>query len=297
MHEFTLLLLGIGLITFGFVFLFVKRLLRLQETQLRKERYKSRIGLANQFEVKNKQVQGCWWCSQGRVLGSKNKKELSKLQQQLISAGYRKESHIGAFYFIKYTLVLSAVLVTALLWAVIGFSPLFIAIIPVFFLLIPEKVLVQVGQNRLDKISNNLPDFLDMCLICMNAGLSYLIALQRVSRELKEVHPEICYEFEFLLDQIKMGVPRVDALRQFAERNPTKDIQSLVQVLIQNEKLGSSVSEALYEFSRRMYQQREEIMEEKAAKTSAKMAVVIMPFMLLPYVILMVGDRIAFFGN
>ncbi|WP_321276112.1 type II secretion system F family protein [Thiomicrorhabdus indica] len=297
MHDFGLLLAVIGLLSFSLVFILVKRLILLQEMQLQKERYKSRIGLANQFEVKHKQVQGCWWCSLGRVLGSNNKKELSKLQQQLISAGYRKESHIGAFYFIKYSSVIFALLVTALLWAVIGFSPLFIAIVPVFFLLIPEKVLVHIGQNRLDKISNHLPDFLDMCLICMNAGLSYLMSLQRVSKELKEIHPEICYEFEYLLDQVKMGVPRVEALRQFAERNPTKDIQNLVQVLIQNEKLGSSVSEAIYEFSRRMYQQREEVMEEKAAKTSAKMAVVIMPFMLLPYVILMVGDRFAYFGS
>ena len=70
-----------------------------------------------------------------------------------------------------------------------------------------------------------------------------------------------------------------------------------MQVLIQNEKLGSSISEALNEFSRRMYQDREQLLEEKAAKTSAKMAIVIFPFMLAPYLILLLGERMVMLGR
>lgn len=297
MQSFPLLLLTVGVVFFLLTFLVVKRLIWVQSNQLKKERYKSRIGLSSQYEVKKARTTTCWWCSLGRALGSKNEKDIHQIQQLLVGAGYRKESDIGAFYFIKFTMVLVGILVVTMLWSWQGFSPLWIFIVPAVILIIPDRILSFLSQSRLDKINHNLPDFLDMCLICMNAGLSYLVALKRVSHELRDMHPEICYEFDYLLEQIKMGVPRVEALRQFAERNPTKDIQSLVQVLIQNEKLGSSVSEALYEFSRRMYQQREEQMEEKAAKTSAKMAIVIMPFMLLPYIVLMVGERLTFLGG
>jgi tight adherence protein C len=131
----------------------------------------------------------------------------------------------------------------------------------------------------------------------MNAGVSYLVALKRVSSELKELHPEICYEFDFLLEQIQFGVPRADALRQFAARNPTSEIENLVQVLLQNEKLGSSISEALSDFARRIYLNREQMLEEKAAKTSAKMALVIMPFLMVPYLILLLGEKIVMLGR
>jgi tight adherence protein C len=107
----------------------------------------------------------------------------------------------------------------------------------------------------------------------------------------------VCSEFDYLLDQIQIGVPRTEALRQFAERNPTKDIESLVQMLIQNEKLGSSISEAINEFSRRMYLDREQVMQEKAAKTSAKMALVIMPFLMIPYLILLLAEQMVQFGR
>jgi tight adherence protein C len=114
---------------------------------------------------------------------------------------------------------------------------------------------------------------------------------------LKEVFPEICYEFDYMLDQIQLGVPRVEALKQLAERNPTEDIQQLVQVLIQNEKLGTPIGQAINDFTRRMYQEREQRLEEKAAKTSAKMAIVTVPFLMLPYFILMLGEKMVMLGR
>ncbi|WP_127471203.1 type II secretion system F family protein [Thiomicrorhabdus aquaedulcis] len=277
--------------------LLVNRLLKSQAHQLEKERLKSRVGLANQFTKKSVQYSGCGFCALGRALGPKNHKEINLLQRQLISAGFRDDAHIGAYFFMKYSLVLVAGLVGALLWSWQGWSPAVIAIGPVVFLLLPERVLIYLGQRRLGLMSEHLPDFLDMCNICMNAGLSYLVAIKRVSTELKEHHPEICYEFDYLLEQIQFGVPRADALRQFAARNPTSEIENLVQVLIQNEKLGSSISEALNDFSRRMYLNREQMLEEKAAKTSAKMALVIMPFLFIPYLILLLGEKIVMLGR
>lgn len=297
MSSLPLLLGMVALVAFVTTLLLVKRVLRLQAVQLQKERVKARVGVANDYAKQEKNYSGCWWCSLGRAIGPKNPKELATVQRQLVSAGFRHERYIGAYFFIKYMSILLSVLLMALLWSWLGLSPLWIIAVPTVMLLLPERILIWMGQRRLNKISEHLPDFLDMCNICMNAGLSYLVALKRVSNELRDIHPEICYEFDYLLDQIQLGVPRIEALRQFAERNPTQEIQTLVQVLIQNEKLGSSIGEAISGFTRRMYQTREEKMEEKAAKTSAKMAIVIMPFLMVPYLILLLGEKMVNLGR
>ncbi|BCN93966.1 hypothetical protein THMIRHAM_17510 [Thiomicrorhabdus immobilis] len=295
--SYLLLLSIVAILAFFATWLIVKRILVAHMVQLEKEHMKARVGLVSQYVKQKNSYNRCWWCSLGRSLGPKNGKEIAKLQEQLISAGYRRDSDIGGYFFIKYMLIIASALFMAFLWSWQLVSPVWMIIVPVIFLLLPERVVIYKGQKRLGLIDAHLPDFLDMCNICMNAGLSYLVAIKRVSSELRNVHPEICYEFEYLLDQIQIGMSRTDALRQFAERNPTRDVQSLVQVLIQNEKLGSSIGEALNEFSRRMYLNREQMMEEKAAKTSAKMAVVIMPFLMLPYLILLLGEKMVILGR
>ncbi len=296
--SFPILLLLIASLTFLTSWLLVKRFFDVQAKQMRAELLKSRIGLASRYGAEHLDLRRrCWWCSIGQSLGPKSNKELTIIRRQLVSAGYRRDSDLGSYFFIKYMLILTSGLISAFLWSWMHISPVWVIALPIVFLLLPERYLIYLGQKRLNKISMHLPDFLDMCNICMNAGLSYLVAVKRVSKELKEVHPEICYEFEYLLDQIQIGVPRVDALRQFAERNSTNDIQSLIQVLIQNEKLGSSIGESLNDFSRRMYQDREQQMEEKANKTSAKMAIVILPFLMVPYLILLLGEKMVMIGR
>lgn len=297
MNEYLVLLASVAGLTFVTSWLLVRHVLNMQSQQLYKERLKERVGLANQFAVEERQQKRCWWCLMGRALGSKNIKELKKIQQALMSAGFRAEHHLGAYYFIKATVIVASLLFMLGLWSLFAIRLEWVILVAVVVMLLPERILFYLGKRRLEKVSEFLPDFLDMCNICMNAGLSYLVAFRRVVDELKEEHPEICYEFDYLLEQIRMGMPRVEALKQFAQRNPTKEIQSLVQVLIQNEKLGSSISEAINDFSRRMYKDREQYLQEKAAKTSAKMAIVILPFLMLPYIILLVGERMTLLGR
>ncbi|MBO1927679.1 type II secretion system F family protein [Thiomicrorhabdus sp. 6S2-11] len=290
-------LLVIGLLLLLSAFALVRVYQGKYQEQAQKERMRQRVGigrnLSQTYEVKST----CAWCRVGRVLGSKNPKQLAILKSQLVSAGYSDESHIGAYYFFKFTAIALSFFIAFILWVFQDFTPLLMIIVPLIVMLIPERVLINLGEKRLEKINQQLPDFLDMTTICMNAGLSYLVSVKRVSEELRDVSPEICNEFQFMLEQIQVGVPRIEALHQFAQRNPTKDIQNLIQVLVQNEKLGSSISEALYNFSRTIYQDRENLMEEKAAKTSAKMAIIILPFMLLPYVMLLLGEKLVMLGR
>lgn len=291
------LLLFVAVLTFFSVFLIARRFSLKQARQLHAEHLKARVGLTNHYAEEKQKEQVCWWCALGRVLGASSDKEMEKTRDLLIKAGFRDEKHIGAYFFIKYVFVLSVVLITLGLWTWFNIKPPIAILIPVVSLLLPERVLILLGKRRLNRIQEALPDFLDMANICMNAGLSYLVAFKRVNEELKEMHPEICYEFQYLLDQIQIGVPRQEALKQFADRNPSDEIKELIQVLAQNEKLGTPIGAAINEFSRRIYQQRENKIEEKAAKTSAKMAVVILPFLMLPYFILMLGEKMVMLGR
>ncbi|GAB6035353.1 type II secretion system F family protein [Galenea microaerophila] len=291
------LLILSGALVFLSILLIGKVIERKEEDLLAVERLKARVGMQNHYQREVVEKKVCDWCALGRVLGPKDKKEIEKIENQLIRAGYRTEDSVGAYFFIKTFIILFGVFIALVAWAWFNLSLPLAIFIPIVFMLTPEHVLNYLGNRRLERVNTALPDFLDMTNICMNAGLSYLVALKRVTSELKEVYPEVCFEFEYMLDQIQLGVPRIQALKQFAERNPTEDIQQLVLVLIQNEKLGTPIAKAISDFTRRMYQEREQRLEEKAAKTSAKMAIVIFPFLMLPYFILLLGEKMVMLGR
>lgn len=286
-----LLLSGVGLLAFMVAFLLVNRLNRVQGSVLLKERFKARVGLQSDYLKKKSHSSLPWWSLLGRSLGSDSPKEVAKIQTQLVRAGFREERHYGGYLLIKYGFVLVMILVALILWTWLAVSPEYAVLLAIFSLLLPERILIILGNKRIEKINHALPDFLDMANICMNAGLGYLEAIKRVSAEIDNLYPDICFEFQFVLEQIKIGMPRPEALRQLALRVNTSDINELVQVLIQNEKLGAPISQAINDFSRRMYLNRQNKMEEKAAKASAKMAVVIMPFLMVPYFILLLGEQ------
>jgi tight adherence protein C len=218
-------------------------------------------------------------------------KEHDRINKLLNQANLRKEKHIGYYYFIKYNTILLAILYATFLWSKGVIEPQTILFFGIPFIFLPEYGLKFLAMQRLQKVTMALPDFIDLCNISMSAGLSWLVSVKRVIDELKTIHPEICLEFEFVFDQIQTGMNRSEAFRQLAQRNPTNEMQYLVNILIQNERMGSSILNSLSGFSKRVYNKREQQMEEKAGKLSAKMALVIMPFFLLPYVLILVGEQ------
>lgn len=228
----------------------------------------------------------------GLAMGPSQSKELNRVHDLLNQASLREEKHLGYYYFLKYTLIIVSLVYGAFLWSKGSLNPEFILLFGIPSIFLPEIVLKQLATRRLQNVTLALPDFIDLCNISMSAGLSWLVSVKRVVMELRDIHPEICTEFEFLFDQIQTGMSRGEAFRQLSKRNPTDEMQYLVNVLIQNERMGSSILNSLADFSKRVYTMREQQMEEKAGKLSAKMALVIMPFFLLPYVIILVGEQV-----
>ncbi len=232
-----------------------------------------------------------FWATLGMALSPSSLTELDKTRKKLNMAGFRREEHIGIYYIAKYGAALAALCLGAYLWHTGIIPPAAIIISAVPFLLLPDITLLLLTRRRLQKVTLALPDFIDLCNVSMTAGLSWLISVKRVIRELESIHPQLCREFSHLFDQIQTGMNRIEAFNQLAKNNPVSEMQYLVNVLIQNERMGSSISSALADFSQRIYQMRQQTMEEKAGKLSAKMAIVILPFLLLPYILIMVSEQ------
>jgi tight adherence protein C len=116
-----------------------------------------------------------------------------------------------------------------------------------------------------------LPDALDLLVICVEAGLALDQALLRVSQELRIAHPELCDELEIANGEMRIGKTRLDALRDLAARTGVDDLKSLVAMLIQTDRFGTSVAQSLRVQAEQLRTLRRQRAEEQAAKTTVKM--------------------------
>jgi tight adherence protein C len=116
-----------------------------------------------------------------------------------------------------------------------------------------------------------LPDALDLLVVSVEAGLGLDQALQRVADELNVAHPELSDELRLINLELRAGKARAEALHNLASRTGIDDISSLVTMLVQTDKFGTSVAQALRVHSESMRTKRRQRAEEAAAKTGAKM--------------------------
>ena len=116
-----------------------------------------------------------------------------------------------------------------------------------------------------------LPDALDMLVVCVEAGLGLNQALVRVSEEIDRISPVLSEQLALVNLEIRAGTARDEALRNLAERTGLQDISSLVGMLIQTDRFGTSVAHALRVHAETMRTKRRQRAEEAAAKTTIKM--------------------------
>ncbi|UQB43069.1 type II secretion system F family protein [Thiomicrospira microaerophila] len=274
--------------------LLVTRLLQIKNAvRVREQRVRHLIGLDQVFENDrlDESSNGVWF-KFSQIMAPRNQKQLDAILLKLAQAGMRHDYHLGKFYALQLGFIVLVLIMTLGSVFVMEINPAWIVVGLVFAYFAPLKWLELKAHFRAIKINQSLPDFIDMTNVSLNAGLSWMISVQRVAKEFSDVHPEIADEFNLMLEQVNLGMGRIEALRAMEARVPTEDFKQLVQVLVQNERAGSSIAEALNNFARRLYQQREQRMAEKAAKASAKMAIVILPFLMLPYFIILLAEKL-----
>lgn len=135
----------------------------------------------------------------------------------------------------------------------------------------PTFILAARANKRKKEMLRALPDALDLMVVCVEAGLGLNQALQRVSEEITMLSPALGEQMGLVNLEIRAGTPRDDALRNLANRTDLEDVRSLTTVLIQTERFGTSVGQALRVQSDTLRTKRRQRVEEASAKTAIKM--------------------------
>ncbi|HUG94270.1 MAG TPA: type II secretion system F family protein [Planctomycetaceae bacterium] len=154
---------------------------------------------------------------------------------------------------------------------------------------LPEIVLRLRMRSRKEKIFLSLPDALDLMVVCVEAGLGLDAAMRRVTEELEDAHPELCGEFQLANLQLQMGRPKREVLHDLGVRTGVDDMRALVAILIQADKFGSSVAQALRVQSDSMRTKRRQMAEEKAQQTAVKMIFPLVLFIFPGIFVVLVG--------
>jgi tight adherence protein C len=137
--------------------------------------------------------------------------------------------------------------------------------------LAPAFVLARMVTTRQRQIRNGLPDALDLLIVCIEAGLALDQAILKVSEELAMSHPALAEELHTLNNEVRAGKPRMEAFRNFAERTKVDDVRSLVAMLIQTDRFGTSIAQALRTHADTARTARRQHAEERAAKLGVKL--------------------------
>ncbi|MBI5589797.1 MAG: type II secretion system F family protein [Deltaproteobacteria bacterium] len=154
---------------------------------------------------------------------------------------------------------------------------------------LPDIWLRQKSDQRKESILHALPDALDLLVICVEAGIGIDSALQRVSQEIAFTFPELSDELRFANLELRAGKSRHDALRNLALRTNLIEIDSLVTLLIQTDKFGTSISSALRVFSESYRTERIQKAEEQAAVLPVKMLLPLTVFIFPSLFVVLLG--------
>ena len=197
-------------------------------------------------------------------------KELGQLRLRLVQAGFRRDEALTIFFGLRvsFALVLFAVFSTSIVMrpnitlALAGLG---------FGYIVPGMILARLAKRRAHRIRLSLADALDLLVVSVEAGLGLDQAMTRVGNELAFAYPDLSDELRLVNLELRAGKPRSEALRNLGDRSGVDDLGSLVTMLIQTDKFGTSVAQSLRVYSETLRTKRRQRAEEAAAKTGVKM--------------------------
>ena len=226
-------------------------------------------------------------------LQPKTESENSKLRQKLSQAGFRGDTAAGTFLGLKFAGLMFGLFVggggTMLAMGATRNTLIYTVFIAAFFFYLPDLVLWFLGRKRMQNIFLSLPDALDLLVVCVEAGLGLDQAMRKVTEEMRRTARVISEEFGLCNFHLQMGKARNDVLRDLGERTGVDDLRSLAAILIQADKFGSSVAQALRVQSDSMRTRRRQMAEEKAAKTAVKLIFPLVIFIFPGIFVVLVG--------
>jgi tight adherence protein C len=201
--------------------------------------------------------------------------DYGKYQKMLVAAGIKKE-RIGIFMGIK---ILLTILLPAAYLIFYGIPEekdlttkvLFTVALTIVGFLAPTFWLRHKMNNRQLEIFHDLPDLLDLMTISVEAGLSMDAAMIKVNEDELFRKSQLAKEMKIAIRETQAGKPRLDALRDMGERTMVSDLKDFAAMLIQTERLGTSLAQSLRVFSDSLRTIRRQRAEEAAAKTAIKL--------------------------
>ena len=212
-------------------------------------------------------------------------KELLGARLLLNQAGYRSPGAYHAYLLVRWVLPFLFAFLGLVGGKIsgIGNRPIFLAVLAagIVGFLLPDFALRRRIRKRQEEITDALPDGLDLLVVCVEAGLGLNAAFVKITEEFRLSSPALSEEFDIVNREMVAGKPRQEALRALSERTGVEDVKSLVAMLVQTEKLGTSLAQSLRVHSDSLRMRRRQKAEEAAAKTTIKLVFPLV-FLLFP---------------
>jgi tight adherence protein C len=224
----------------------------------------------------------------------KSPKEMGRLRRRLAMAGYTSPTAVVAYAIAN--LVTPAVFGLITLGAVGGRQRWLFALFAVAVgYLLPGLLLARKIELRKREIREGLPDALDLFIVCVEAGCGLDQAIVKASDELGLTYPSLAYELRLITTEIRAGKPRVEAFKNFAARTKVDDVQSLVALLVQTDKFGTSLAQALRTHADSSRTKRRQNAEERAGKLGVKLVFPLVLFLFPALYIVILGPAVITF--
>ncbi len=212
-------------------------------------------------------------------------KELVGARLLLNQAGYRSPGAHHAYLLVRWVLPFLFAFLGLFGGKIFGMGnrPIFLAVLAagIVGFLLPDFALRRRIRKRQEEITDALPDGLDLLVVCVEAGLGLNAAFVKITEEFRLSSPALSEEFDIVNREMVAGKPRQEALRALSERTGVEDVKSLVAMLVQTEKLGTSLAQSLRVHSDSLRMRRRQKAEEAAAKTTIKLVFPLV-FLLFP---------------
>ncbi|VVS94647.1 type II secretion system F family protein [Desulfoluna spongiiphila] len=228
----------------------------------------------------------------GRLTTPDDQETLSALRIRLNHGGYRASSAVPLFFGLRAGLA-GALGILALGWVLWSKSSPLLAFIPAGIgYQAPAWALAWSIKKRKKSIFRELPDALDLLIICIDSGLGFDMAIARISSEFSSITPTLAKEFELYVIETRSGLPRGLALTNLAERNGSFPLNSVVTVLNQSARFGTDIADALRTSISSMRKQRKQLAEEKGGKVAAKLTFPLVGLIMPALMIIILGPAI-----
>jgi len=233
------------------------------------------------------------WLSSSGKWAMKDEKEVSKVQKLLIQAGYRHPMAPTILYGIR--AVFAFLLPVPFIMFMVIKAKVTQANLGLAFMLAgigyfaPQFILEKIVKHRQDRIDKALPDVLDLFTICLEAGLGLQASINRVADEIRVVCEDFYIELQITAGEMRAGIVRDEAMRNLAQRTGVQSVRALATLIIQSDKLGTSIAQALRVHSDTSRVHRALKAEEKAGQMPVKIMIPLIFFIFPAIFVVAVG--------